>query len=181
MTIRAAAWAEAVKIVESQEFKEFQLDILEAAVAHDWRTPAGGAFDAAVADIAPAALDRRLRRARKIARTIDRSSPAGWHPLRIALKKLRYPLQMFRSVYPKDIRKPYMSTLSVLQDAFGHVNDAAVAQRLANEAAEATGGDAMRAAGFVCGYKAAEAEAASRTIEADFAAFENMKPFWRED
>lgn len=175
---RARAWAEAVRAVGGKAFARFMIDLAEAASGPQWERAA--ALQRPIGEIAPLALEKRLKRARKIAAEIDRTQLAGWHPLRIALKKLRYPLQMFRSLYPKEARKPYMSALSTLQDAFGHINDAATAQRLADEAATGEGGNAMRAAGFICGYKAAEAEAAARQLEAEWAAFVEMTPFWRD-
>ena len=103
-----------------------------------------------------------------------------FHELRIALKKLRYPVQMFRSLYPKDRRKDYMAALSALQEDFGAINDAVVAQKLAERISAGNGDDAMRAAGFVSGYKAAEAKAAADAIREKWPEFKAMTPFWRE-
>ena len=87
---------------------------------------------------------------------------------------------MFRSLYPKETRQSYMAAMSWLQDSFGHINDATLAQSLADDAATGEGGGAMRAAGFIAGYKAAQAQAAAQKLEEDWAAFEAMVPFWRE-
>ena len=72
-----------------------------------------------------------------------------------------------------------MARLSVLQDRFGAVNDAVVAQRLASIAAQEQGGAAIRAAGFVCGYHAAYANVAVREIAPLWREFSQLQPFWR--
>jgi len=54
------------------------------------------------------------------------------------------------------------------------------AQRLADAAAASGGEDLMRAAGFVSGYRAAEAQNAAKEIDAALSAFEKMDPFWRK-
>lgn len=179
---RAEGWAQAVTVISSPDFTRFLIDLLAAGSLQRWREGARAKLEIPVRAFAPMVLDRLLKKALRVADNVKGSADlAARHPLRIALKKLRYPLQLFRSLYPKDRRKPYMSALSELQDAFGAVNDAVVAQHLADQAAEGAGEGAMRAAGFISGYKAAEAREAAKKIDAAFAAFEKMTPFWRND
>lgn len=176
---RAKAWAKAARAISSPEFTLFLIDLMEAAVLAPWRKKAKKEMSLAVSEFAPHVLDRALRKADKISRRIRFDHIAELHALRIALKKLRYPLQMFRNAYPKGGRKGYLTELSALQDKFGAVNDAVVAQRLADDVAAGTGDDGMRLAGFVSGYKAAEAAAAARDIENAWTAFIEAHPFWR--
>ncbi len=180
---RAEAWAKAVAIISSPDFTGFLIDLAAAGSLQRWRQNARAPLDRPVMEYAPKALDRALRKAFRTAEEVKGAVDlAARHPLRIALKKLRYPVQLFRDLYPKERRKPYMSALSELQDSFGAVNDAVVAQHLADAAAQGrtpAGGGAMRAAGFISGYKAAEAREAAKKIDAAFEAFEKMTPFWR--
>ena len=177
---RAEGWADAVAAISDPAFTLFLIDLMEASVRTPWRKKARNGLALPVHEFAPRVLDRALKKAVKTAKRIRPGHIEDLHQLRIALKKLRYPVQMFRTIYPKDQRRDYMAALAALQQNFGVVNDAVVAQSLANEAAEGNGDDAMRAAGFVCGYKAAEAEAAASKIETAWATFVAMKPFWRE-
>lgn len=174
-TLRMAAWNDAVDAVASAGFSTFAADLLNAAMAA--RT--GKALRRPVRQFAEAALNKRLEQARIVGRTLDSEAPAAGHPLRIALKKMRYAAQLFRDLYPREARKPYMASMSYLQDGFGALNDAVVAQTLANRAAKGQGIDAARAAGFVCGYRAAEARDTARRIGESWAAFETYPPFWR--
>ena len=180
--LRAEAWGRAAAIIDGLSFSTFLLELLEAAHAATWARPEENeALAAPVERYARKALDRTWRKTRKTAFEMDRDNLAARHPLRIALKKQRYAVQIFRALYPKDSRKPYMAAMSALQEAFGAVNDAVVAQGLANEAAMGGGERAMRAAGFICGFHAARAEAAAKEIDAAWAAFEEMTPFWRAE
>ncbi|WDI32815.1 CHAD domain-containing protein [Hyphococcus flavus] len=179
-TIRAEAWADAVAVISSTKFSEFVLDLVEAGALARWRSATRKQMRLAVEEFAPAALDKALKKAVKVA--AETPVDAGLsvrHPLRIALKKLRYPVQLFRPVYAKAPRKEYMSKMSMLQDAFGAVNDAVVAQRLADLASTGQGAEAIRAAGFVAGYRAAEAQGAAEVIDEAWRTFEKMTPFWR--
>ena len=179
--MRAKAWAKAARAISSPDFTLFLIDLMEAAVLASWRKKAKKEMSLAVSKFAPRTLDRTLRKASKTSSRIRLDHITALHELRIALKKLRYPVQMFRSAYPKGERKSYMAALSALQEKLGAVNDAVVAQRLADEAAAGTGDDGMRLAGFVSGYKAAEAAAAAHDITTDWAAFVEMQPFWRQE
>lgn len=179
--LRAEAWGRAAGVIGAPGFSQFLLDLLEAAHGAPWlREGDEKTFRASARSFAEKALDRAARKARKTARNMDHESLAARHPLRIALKKQRYAVQLFRSLYPKDRRKPYMATMSALQEAFGVVNDGVVAQGLAEKAAAGAGPQAMRAAGFIGGYHAARAEAAVKEIDAAWSRFETMTPFWRE-
>ena len=55
--------------------------------------------------------------------------------MRIALKKLRYAAEFFRSLYgDKDVTR-YLKRLSALQDDLGHLNDVATAETLMDKLA----------------------------------------------
>lgn len=178
--LRAAAWEKAAATIASPAFSGFALDLLKAAHLQSWRRKAGKGLRASARDFASAALDERLAAAREAARPIDSPDPAARHPLRIALKKLRYAAQAFRTLYPREARKAAMAALSRLQEGLGAVNDAVTAQRLANEAAMGQGKKAARASGFVAGFHAAAGEAKARAVGEDWRLFAATAPFWRE-
>ena len=52
------------------------------------------------------------------------------HELRLSLKKLRYAVEFFVSLYPKKKLKPYTQALSRAQDRLGSMNDLATAEML---------------------------------------------------
>ena len=174
---RANAWAAASALIDDPDFSNFALDLLAMAHSRPWRSkPLKVSADIFAVQV----LDRSLHRTSEVARGIDRAAPRSFHQLRIALKKLRYGVQLFRGLYPKKSRKPYMKAMAAMQDALGVLNDAVVAQKLANRAADGEGPKAMRAAGFICGYYSARAEAAAKEIDGTWAIFEKNPPFWRD-
>lgn len=178
--LRAEAWERAASVIGSADFGRFSLDLLEAGHLEGWRRKAKKGLKSSARDFAAHALDGLLEDAREAARAIDSDDPAARHPLRIALKKLRYAAQTFRSLYKGDARKTYMAALSRLQEDLGAVNDAVTAQRLANEAAMGQGKLAAHAAGFICGFHAAAAEVKAAAVGEDWRAFAAAEPFWRE-
>lgn len=178
---RAIAWGAVIEAIDHPDFTEFLLELTEACVVTGWANDSRKFMRQPIKVFAPEILDRALGRVQGLSQTLDGSEAlSARHPMRIALKKLRYPVQLFRSAYPKSERKDYMRGLSMLQDAFGTINDAVVAQSLVDIAAAKAGDDAIRAAGFIAGYKAAEAKMAAQQIDKAWVAFSAQRPFWRE-
>ncbi|WP_411816831.1 CHAD domain-containing protein [Hyphococcus sp. DH-69] len=178
---RAEAWAEVIEAIDHEHFTRFLLSIVEASVIAKWSLKARPSLQLPVIEFAPPILDKALKRTKKLSKTLDGVQElSARHPMRIALKKFRYPVQLFRSAYPKSKRKDYMGALSMLQEAFGRINDAVVAQSLVDIAAKDAGPEAIRAAGFIAGFKAAEAQAAAEQIDQAWAVFAVQRPFWQE-
>ena len=171
------ASAERIAAVASgADFSLFLFDL--AAVSRFSAADEGQARDEPIASFARTALEGRLAIARSVGKDLALKDLNAGHPLRLALKKLRYSAQLFRDLYDREKRKPYFQALSRLQEGFGALNDAAVAQELATRAASGEGKAAMRAAGFVSGYRTAEAQAASARLLDDWNAFSTMTPYW---
>lgn len=177
---RDLAWQNTVKTVNSPDFMRFCLDLYAAAWTPVARSKKGRRKSEMPArDFAEMILNHRRARTLDLANGLDRKHPAAGHPLRLQLKKLRYSAQLFRDIYPKETRKPYFSTLSALQDSFGALNDAVIAETLASHAAAGQGKAAIRAAGFVSGYVSTQANAHARPIFENLAAFSKMPAYWR--
>jgi triphosphatase len=128
---------------------------------------------------------RRTREARKKSKHIGRLDPRRRHKLRIAMKKLRYAIYFFESLFEGRSQKPlscYKEFLRSLQDNLGALNDIAVHQKLAtNIAADKKGGTpnlVIYAAGVVAGFDRNEVE--PLLIKATKAAHQlrRAKKFW---
>src|SRR5450755_3227936 len=61
------------------------------------------------------------------------SAPRKLHRLRLASKRLRYTLELFRPYYPEGL-EDRLDALKTLQDSLGEVNDAVASARLLREA-----------------------------------------------
>ena len=107
--------------------------------------------------IRPFAADlfaRRTRKARKNLRRISRLDPRRRHKLRIAMKKLRYAIYFFETLFEGASPKPlsrYKACLKSLQDNLGALNDLAVHQKMASSLANVEEGAAPNLVAFAAG------------------------------
>ena len=100
------------------------------------------------------------------------------HPVRKALKKLRYGVEYVAAFYPRKAVKRYLRRLEALQESLGVINDAAVAIRLAEDLAK--GNRVKLGRPWRCSRRV---EHASRTatwkLDRQWDAFRQQGPFWR--
>ena len=133
----------------------------------------------AVHRFAAQVLDRRRRKLLQCAPVDARPSAESLHRVRIAAKKLRYTAEFFASIYPRGKTQRHAAALSALQSVLGDANDASVAQRMIEQAAQ--GGKkplAPELRGLAQGWVAAT-EARARDAFGDaWKNFEQVKPFW---
>ena len=179
--LRAEAWERAAAAIGGQEFSLFVFEVMMLATLEDWRYGARFELFDPTQTFAARALERRLAKAMTVGESLTQVEPEAGHPLRLQIKKLRYAAQTFRDLYPKSARKPYFSAMSGLQDGFGRLNDAVVAQRLAHMAAIGQGPDAAQAAGVVIGYRSEEARRVLPEIMMRWQEFVAARPFWRPE
>ncbi len=93
--------------------------------------PSVPAADQPIATVAAEAIDRAWRRLLRHGKKLSDSSAAeDFHEVRIDGKKLRYLLELFRSVYPAVDLGPTIENLKSLQNCLGDLNDAQVQEDL---------------------------------------------------
>lgn len=139
-------------------------------------------------DLAGRLLKRRHKQARRAGASLAEASTEQRHELRIRLKKLRYAVEFFRSLYHDKDTRQYIQQLAALQDVLGHLNDVATARRLLLEVIDGVpgGGEPVkastaltRAAGLVIGWYGHNADwMLSRDLPGHWAAFCDTKLFW---
>jgi inorganic triphosphatase YgiF len=163
----------------------FLFDLGGFVEGRGWLRPADfgqtEALAAPVAETARAALDARWRKAGKLGRVIETLDEAARHELRKRLKKLRYAIEFFTSLYPEKMTKPFLKRLKALQDDFGALQDLATARLilLGPDAPAADDPAAQRAAGYALGRWEATADAAFASARTHWAALAREGPFWR--
>lgn len=139
----------------------FLFDLAAFIEARGWLAPTDYGQSArlatAIEAAAPAMLRKRHRRVMKTGRRVRELDTEGLHDLRKQLKKLRYAVDMLGSLYDADAVAPYLRSLKDLQDAFGSMNDAAMARHELSgaDAPARADPDAQRAVGWVLGTLAA--------------------------
>ncbi len=126
-------------------------------------------------------LSRRAKKARRAGQGFADLSVTERHELRIALKKLRYAAEFFRSLHEDKPARRYIQQLAAFQDALGHLNDVATATRLLHElhddGSRPVPGE-PRAAGIVIGWHARGVADAEATLVGLWEGFAGAKPFW---
>ncbi|OJU55949.1 MAG: hypothetical protein BGO00_00165 [Alphaproteobacteria bacterium 62-8] len=174
------AWAVAKMAVEDRALDAFLDEI--AALAEELSAPGQAKDRKALSQAAPDALDRLLSRARKRGRHIGNGDDRALHRLRIALKKLRYAVEFFESLYPHKSGRRYLKRLKAMQDLLGRVNDAAAARATLKRVLDGADGDvaALRyAAGLVTGFHDARADGLRAAALKEWGVFSERTPFWR--
>ena len=108
---------------------------------------------------AVAQLAKRARAVLKRGRDRNDAEESSLHELRIACKKLRYTVEFFRTFVSKGKSRDALESLKDLQECLGSLNDAAVGQRLLEQAGEGgTKASEARALGLVQGWQASRIE-----------------------
>jgi inorganic triphosphatase YgiF len=162
----------------------FLLDLAAFVETGGWVRPGDGAQAAAlerrVSGHAAVALATTWRRVKRRARGIETLSIEERHELRKALKRLRYAVEFFASLYPAKAVKPFLKRLRELQDLFGDLNDVAVAESLfaAPDAPAAGDPAAARAIAVVISARRERAEWAWHSARTAWAALKDTPRFW---
>jgi len=128
---QAKAYDAACQIIEAPEFGQVMVSILRFLEVGDWRNATGlqgHRRGRSVAKHARKTLKRLRQILKKQGRGLIGMSPAQMHALRIRAKHLRYGLEMFASLYPKQeqARQALLRMVKALQDQLGAANDKAV-------------------------------------------------------
>ncbi|HEY2840830.1 MAG TPA: CHAD domain-containing protein, partial [Pirellulales bacterium] len=122
---------------------------------HGWRDHASPILDVTIAEVAPDLVDRRRRQVRKRGRRFSDQAPKQRHKLRIALKKLRYTVELLEEVLDPCRVASYRKRMKKLQADLGRINDLRTAQGLVSEIIERNPEDdpvLARTAGLVLGW-----------------------------
>lgn len=180
---RAKAWQGAIERAGAATTQQFLLhasQLIEARLSGITAVPPP-ALLVNVRDFAARALSRAMKRVEKQGRGFPHQSAEDIHRLRLAIKRLRYAGEFFAPLFEaaSTRAKPFLKSLSRLQDQFGHINDAATALAvLGNIRADAEVGHLHAAALFVAGVAKSEAAWATREAAKLFDAFLELKTFW---
>ena len=132
-------------------------------------------------------FERRVAKARKRARNIGKLTVHDRHALRIAMKKLRYSIYFFESLFNAHASRKalsrYKACLGSLQDSLGALNDIAVHQRmvarLRSELHNGKSEPVAFAAGAVVGTERGETDKLLAAAETAARKLRRAREFWR--
>lgn len=130
---RATVREEVRAALAEREAVAFLFDLGEFIEARGWLAPSdytqSERLATPVEEVAPRILEKRHRKVMKLGKAIRELDAEGLHELRKALKKLRYAVEMLGPIYRDGKAAGFLKSLKELQDAFGSLNDAAMAHR----------------------------------------------------
>jgi inorganic triphosphatase YgiF len=135
--LRAAAHKQIRDAILSRRYTASMLRLLRWFEASGWRRhSASGEPDpmaSPISAIAPDVLDRRQRKVRQRGNGFGSLMPPERHKLRIAVKKLRYTVELFSSLFDRDGLERFVGRLKRLQGDLGYANDVRVAHEFVTE------------------------------------------------
>ena len=182
---RDRAYESAREAILSARYTTLLLKVGAWVESRGWRAQRVSEHSARLFDpvegLADHLLSRRAKKARRAGQGFADLSVAERHELRIALKKLRYAAEFFRSLHEDKPARRYIQQLAAFQDALGHLNDVATATRLLHELHDDGSRPAPgepRAAGIVIGWHARGVADAEATLVGLWEDFAGAKPFW---
>ena len=150
----------AARAVASPRYTRLMLGIHRWAQAMAWHDDpkpmeaSGKELARPVAKFARSVIKRDQRRLRARASKLSEATAEARHRVRIAAKKARYAAEFFASLFKAKSVRPYIKSLTSMQEELGFLNDAAVADRLLADIS-ASRPDLLASVGFVKGFLAA--------------------------
>jgi CHAD domain-containing protein len=136
---------------------------------------------APIVALARQSLNKRWKKTAKHARGLATLTGEQRHELRKELKKLRYAVEFFCSLYPAKRIDPFLKRLKKLQTVFGDLNDAATLKAMftGTDVPGAEDPSIQRAIGWMIGASQARAELGWIGAKALWRDLERTRPFWK--
>ncbi len=165
------------------EINDFLMDLGAFTEGESWRGKSdakdASPFTSNAKGFAGKALMRRWDKVEAYGKRIETLSIEERHAMRKAMKKLRYTVEFFRSLYPKKKVKPFLDHLRALQDMFGYLNDVAMAERLTDlPLAQKGTREIALGMGFVIGWHEARAHQSWDEARGTWNRARKAKKFW---
>jgi CHAD domain-containing protein len=186
---RDAARAEARKAVASPRYTRFLLETGAWIARRAWRnqpvTESSVMLFQPITGLADRLIAKRFKRVRKEGKRFADMTVEEKHQLRIDVKRLRYAIDFFNSLYPDKRVRTFTLRLQKLQDGLGYMNDLAVAGdligRLIATADKETEPAIRHAGALVLGWHAHAGIEATQSLAKDVKALISGKPFWTHE
>lgn len=132
---RRAAYAKAISAVRSPRYTAALLRLLRWFEGCFWHDGASPRLQKPIGVIAGRVLDRRRHVVERRSKGFAKQSAPERHRLRIALKKLRYAVELLGGLYDSGEVEGFVRRLKRLQDDLGEANDLRVARDIVAELA----------------------------------------------
>lgn len=180
---RQSAHEQAKEAIASTRYTASLLKLARWVEASGWRdqpvSEQSACLMAGIAKVAPDLIARHYRKARVRSKNFAELGPADRHRLRIALKKLRYTIELVRSLFEKREVAAFLGIVKPLQDDLGRVNDVRVAHELLAQLCRTNDNAGLDvAAGVVLGWHDRGLAENERRLRKHVRRFRNAAHFW---
>ncbi len=162
---RKTALQKARDAIETLRYRRLLIDVLEWFETSKRRDTKE--TSASIPAFAGELMQRRVHKAQKEGRRLNDLSARERHKLRIKIKKLRYAVDFFHSLYPDkahDELRRLSKRLKKIQDALGALNDFVAHRELATAAALHAPQEHRRARAFASGLLVGQEREAAKTF-----------------
>ena len=161
---RAAARADAAEAIRSPRYAALMLRLMRWSEKRGVPDRSSAALSRPLAKIAPGILKRRLKSVLRRSAGFAKQSPKRRHRLRIALKKLRYAMEMLGPLCDAEKTERLLRAVKRMQEKLGDANDLRMARDLIGELASgrADGKAIAAAGGAVLGWHKRRLKASER-------------------
>jgi inorganic triphosphatase YgiF len=184
--LRRAANDQMKEAILSERYTSAMLSLLRWFEASGWREhlppDESDLMISPVIKTAPCLLDRRRRKVTKRSKGFGRLAPHERHKLRIAVKKLRYTIELFGSIFDKDDLEKFVRRLKRLQGDLGYANDVRVAHEFVIDLFAQIEPRSPAAHAWIAVLEVHDQALAAgeRNLRRHLRRLNNAKPFWRE-
>ena len=182
---RDALLAEAVNMLNQPRCTEAILRLGAWADGGDWLRPDDEArrecLQKPVQEAAAAALSKRERKVAKAMAKLDQLDDEARHLVRIDVKKLRYSIDFFSTIYSTSRARKAAGALAAVQDHLGLLNDIAVARDTLRHHAEKLGDQTLYwVSGMIAGWHMARVPGLLERTAEGWKAFDRLPRFWTD-
>lgn len=180
---RTAAQREVRRALRSRRYPRVMLGLCGWLASRAWLDRADDEERARLASpvrpYAQTELERRYERVRRRGHRLAALDASGRHQLRIAIKKLRYSVEFFSSLFDPEALHTLRTRLARLQDILGTMNDAATLHTLVSELQADTKDIALaEARGILFGWSAGHGAALHAELERAWKSFRRTPTCW---
>ena len=181
LRLRRTAWTKARRAVASKRHQMLKLRLHGSRVAAPETAFAHGDEPLAPSDLrsyAVQVLERRYKKVCKRGRALHAQSADELHALRIAVKKLRYPVEFFSSLFDPAPAQELRTRLMALQDLLGSIHDSATTQRLLSTAGGSDTPAIARGVDLLAGWAEGRSCSLQSRLDATWRTFRDARTFW---
>ena len=184
--LRLTAYDRLRDAIGSERYTTGMLRLLQRFATSDWSEQRGAheteALSPPIGELVPRMLHRRRRKVRLRGARFGRLAPPERHKLRIAVKKLRYTIELFGNLFDNDELEDYVKRLKGLQGDLGYANDVRVAHEFITELFAQIEPRSAAAHAWIALLEAHDQKLASgeRKVRRDLRKLNEARPFWHE-